>query len=222
MDRLLIFGCNDFAELMCENIRRGWSAQEYEVNGFVIDDVYYTNSTYCGNTVYRYSKIDRFFAREEISILVCIGYRHMNLGRKKIFARLAQDGWRIASYYDKTAIVRTNDFGIGNIVCDGVNIGVKSRIGDGNIFYPNALLAHHSVVGDFNFFAVSSSVAGRVKIGNQCFFGNNSSTKDNISIADETLVGAGGYLNHTVDEVGHVYKAVACREQEVHYSSELL
>ena len=222
MERLLIFGCNDFAELMCENICRGWSKQDYQVEGFVIDDVYYTDSTYCGNKLYRYSDMGNYFAHEEISILVCIGYSKMNLGRKKVFGRLVQDGWKVASYFDKTAIVRTDDFGIGNIVCDGANIGVKSKLGDGNIFYPSAVFAHHSVAGNFNFWAISASVAGHVVVGNRCFFGNNSSTRDNISIADETLVGAGCYLDHTVENAGHIYRAIACEEKENTISSEVL
>ena len=129
----------------------------------------------------------------------------MNEHRKNIFSRLQGDGWKIASYIDPQANVRTSDLGIGNIILDGANIGVKSKIGDGNIFYPNSLLAHHSTIGSFNFFAINSSVAGNVKIGDCCFFGNNSCTRDNIIIADYTLLGAGAYINHDITDVGQVY-----------------
>ena len=219
---MLIFGCNDFAEMIYESIRRGCSTHEYEVEGFVIDDAYYEAPLYCGKPVYRYSELDSQFVREDIRILICVGYSNMNANRKEIFGRLTRDGWNIASYFDKMAIIRTDNLGIGNIVCDGANIGIKSKIGNGNIFYPGALFAHHSTAGDFNFFAISSSVAGHVSVGNQCFFGNNSSTRDKITIADKNLIGAGCYLNHNVQVSGRVYVSNRCVELADRTADEML
>ena len=202
MKKILIFGTSDFAEVVFETISQ--DNPEIEILGFVLDDAFCNEENFCDKPVYKYSSLKNKFSPAEIGILVCIGYGKMNKNREEIFHRLQKDGWKIADYISKKAVVRTENLGVGNIILDDADIGIKCKIGDGNIFYPGALFAHHSDAGNFNFFAIRSSVAGKVKVGNCCFFGNNCCTKDNINIADETLIGAGCYVS-TDTEFGGVY-----------------
>lgn len=213
----LIFGINDFAEIVYENISHDTSEERKKIDGFVVDDEYYRAENFCGLPVYRYSKLKVFFTPSDTGIIVCIGYSGMNEFRKKIFERLSCDGWYISSFIDDRAIVNSKEIGEGSIIMDGANIGTKCVIGKGNIFYPNSLLAHHSVVGDYNFFAISSSVAGHVTIKNQCFFGNNSCTKNGISVADRTLIGAGTYISCNIEKKGTTI--VPMRSQEIQYDN---
>ena len=211
MKKILCFGTSVFAEVVYKTIMQD-DADRYEVLGFVIDDEYYSSSSFCGKTVYRYSELEKKFNSNDCSILICIGYANMNGIRKKIFSRLDNDGWCIADYINRRAIVRACEWGRGNIVLDGVNIGIDAKVGDGNVFYPNSLLAHHSSIGDFNFFAVSASVAGYVSVGSFCFFGNNCSTKDHIVIKDGVLVGGGCYLGNSVYEPYTVWAMPQCKK----------
>ena len=214
MQDILIFGTNDFAEILYEYIKQGHGATSFCVKGFVVDVAYYHEKTsYDGLPIYPYSQLTAQFRQDEIMILVAVGYTNMNLCRKEIFQRLQQDGWKIVSYIDKRAIVNTEDLGTGNIILDGANIGVCCHVGTGNVFYPESLLAHHCSLGNFNFLAISSSVAGYVQIGDRCFFGNNSCTKEKIRIADACLVGAGCYLPHDVEGKGAVF--VPARGQQL-------
>ena len=203
-EKIVIFGTNDFAEVLYESIKLNREKIDQEVIGFVIDDEYFSQETFCNQDVYKYSELKQKFSAYDIKILVAIGYSNMNQNRKAIFKKLLQDGWEIASYIDPCSILRTDEqnLGYGNIVLESVNIGVGCKLGNGNIFFPGSQLAHHSTVGNFNFFAVRSSVAGHVTIGDECFFGNNCCTKDNISIKDQTLIGAGCYLDSDANARG--------------------
>lgn len=197
MDKILIFGTNELSEIVTTYIN---STNEYnsKVIGFVVDDEYYKEDKFCELPVHKYSTIDKIFNKDNVKFLVCIGYSQMNEIRKNVFYRLKEHGWKIGSFTDSRAIVNTNDIGEGNIILDGVNIGVKCRIGSGNVFYPCSLLSHHSVVGNFNHFSPRVAIAGKVVIGNNCFWGINSCTKDNIQVASGVLVGAGAYLDYSI------------------------
>lgn len=197
MDKIIIFGTNELSEIVTTYIN---STNEYnsKVIGFVVDDEYYVDDKFCELPVHKYSTIDKIFNKDDVKFLVCIGYSQMNEIRKNIFYRLKNDGWKIGSFIDKRAIINTNDIGEGNIILDGVNIGVGSKIGNANIFYPCSLLSHHSSVGNFNYFSPRASIAGKVNIEDNCFFGINSTVRDNIQIASGALIGAGAYLDHNV------------------------
>lgn len=210
MSNLIVFGTNDLSEVLYESIEINKYKVNQKVIAFSVDDDYWNQQEFCDKHVYRYSELKKEFSCDEVEILVSVGYSNMNQNRKKIYQRILQDGWKIASYIDPYSIIRSDMIGKGNIIMDGVNIGIGCQIGDGNIFFSTSTLAHHSKVGDFNFFALHSSIAGRTKIGNNCFFGNNCCTRNHISIADKTLVGAGCYLDSDVISSGEVFVPQKC------------
>lgn len=194
MKQILIFGTTIFAEDVHEIILQDSPEMSESLCGFVVDDAYYDTETLCNKPVYKYSQLEQHFTTDNLEILISVGYNNMNKVREAIFDRLTRDGRQIANYISPKATVRTNNIGVGNIILDNVNIGVKCEIGNGNIFGPGACLGHHSAVGNFNFFSCTF-ISGNTRIGDRCFFGTNSCTKDNIAIADETFIGAGCYLN---------------------------
>ena len=56
MKDVLIFGINDFAQMLYENIQYQ-SRKEFRVLGFVLDDSYWTNKQCCGLEVFPYSRV---------------------------------------------------------------------------------------------------------------------------------------------------------------------
>ena len=204
MSSVLIFGTSSFSEVLAETIAQ--DSPEINLKGFILNDEYYTNENFSDRKVYKYSELKNYFSPNDTEILVSIGYTNMNINREKIFTLLKSDGWKIASYINPKATIRTSSIGIGNIILDAVNIGVKAQIGDGNIFYNNGILSHHSKIGNFNYFAPCVAIAGHVNIANRCFFGINCSVANGVNISDETLVGAGCYISKDT-KFGEVYRA---------------
>lgn len=157
-----------------------------------------------GLPVVPFEKIESVYPPDTYDMMFAIGYKRMNTVRKSRMEAAIAKGYRIASYIHPSALIQTNDIGIGNLIFENVTIGDKVHIGDGNIFYPVAHIAHDTSIGNYNFFTVSSVVAGNVEIGNCCVFGANSTIKNGICIADSTLVGAGAYISANTEE-GSVY-----------------
>lgn len=193
----VIFGVSDLGLLLYDCLcRDGVSVQAFTVQkGFIENNIYCMNKP-----VIALEELASKFPPNETGIYICIGYKKMNMYRQKIFEIVKNSGFTILSYVHPSALISTDDLGIGNLIFERVMIGAFTKLGNGNICYPNSMIAHHTVIGDFNFFAISSSVAGKVLIGNNCFIGNNSSTKDRIIMKDYTLLGAGSYLSFNTND----------------------
>lgn len=212
VEQVVIFGTNELSEIVCNYIDNLYY-DEYKLIGFVVDDEYCKNDIFCSKKVFSYTEFK--ILNKDIKVILTVGYSKMNSIREQIYSRLIVDGYDVINFIDKRAIVNTKKIGKGNIILDGVNIGVNSKIGNGNIFYPNSLLSHHSVMGNFNYLSPSVAIAGCCTIGNKCFFGINSTTKDNISILDETLIGAGAYLSSSTKNIGTTI--VPSKSYEIEY-----
>jgi sugar O-acyltransferase (sialic acid O-acetyltransferase NeuD family) len=202
MKKIIIFGLNQFAELLYFNLKNDIN---YEVVAFSVNEEYKNLEFFCGKPVISFEEIDKVYDNKSHGILICIGYNKMKQIREQKFREIKAKGYRILSYVHPTAYIQTDEIGEGNIVMEGVNIGPFVKIGNGNIIYPKAHIAHHTIIGNFNFIAISAAIAGNIFIGDNCFFGNNCTIKDNIKINNLTLVGAAAYLSKSTSACGEVY-----------------
>jgi sugar O-acyltransferase (sialic acid O-acetyltransferase NeuD family) len=195
MKKAFIFGQNDFAELLLHHIKH--TADEPEICGFTVNNNYMLQPSqeFCGLPVISFENIVKDYPPGEYGIYVCVGYKHMNEGRRKVYKNLEDMGFSILSYIHPSAHIDVPKIGKGTIALQNVIIDAMCDIGKGNIFYPGSLLSHHCSIGNFNFFAVKSCIAGHVKIGDGCFFGAHSTVKNGISLGDQTLVGANAYVD---------------------------
>ncbi len=196
---VIIFGINQFAEDLCYYLK---NETKYNVCGFTVDKEYCTVNEYQGLPVVPFEEVEKIFPSFKYGIFICVGYNSMNTVREKKFKQAKEKGYQIMSFIHSTAIVLTDDIGEGNIVLEGVTIGIKCKIGCGNVFWANAHIAHHTTVGNFNFFTISVAIAGNINIKNNCFFGNNCTIKNGVKIDSYTLVGAGAYINHNTEKYG--------------------
>ena len=194
MKEILLFGISDLSERIAYYIDCGDSVKNFSVKGFIIDDDYYSEDTFGGKKIYRYSEAKENFL-QTTSVIICIGYKNMNENRKKIFNRIRDDGWDIESFISSQAIIHTDNIGTGNIFLCKTLIEFKSSMGDCNIF-DSGHLGHHSRIGSFNFFSGGNITGGNIKVGDCCFVAMNSTIRNGITLLDKTFVSAGCYLSN--------------------------
>lgn len=202
MKKAIIFGTDQFAEVLYYFLNQPDEKNKVEVSAFTVDKKYLNQTTYCGLPVIEFEQIEKYYPPEEYGIFICLGYTKMNEIRQVKFKEAKEKGYNILSYCHPTASVYAESMGEGNIIMENVTIGAFCRIGTGNVFWANAHIAHHTKMGDFNFFTISVAVAGNINIGNNCFFGNNCTIKNGINISDRTLIGAGCYLSKDTEPDG--------------------
>ena len=195
MKKVVIFGITDLSIILSDFLNQDSS---YEIAAYTLNRDYIPKDKSCflDRPMIAFENLENQYPPDEYELFICVGYKQMNLHRRAVWEAAKAKGYRIASYIHPSAIVQSQRMGEGNLIMEGVILGLHTQIGSGNIFYAGSHVAHHTKVGDFNFFAISCAIAGHVDVKNFCFFGNNSTIRNAIEISDYSLIGAGCYVAH--------------------------
>ncbi|MBO4458965.1 MAG: hypothetical protein J5802_14760 [Butyrivibrio sp.] len=187
----IIFGVGDFADILFQKL----IDVGIEVDAFCIDEKYYKDiSCKTQRPLVFYEDIKKQCIDDVGIYIGVIGKNCMFELRKNVFERISRDGYRILNFIDPSAIVRTSNIGLGNIIMENVVVEAHCSIGDGNIIWPNVVMPHHNTIGSFNNISPSVSLSGYSSVGNQCFIGNNACLNNHIHVFDKGLVGAGVFV----------------------------
>lgn len=197
MRKIVIFGTTEFSHELCYYVEH--DGQD-EVAAYVLDQKYVQESRFEGKKVVAYEELPSIFAKDEIEILISLGYSQMNRNRQGIFERCKQDGWRIGSYIHSSAQNLASSIGEGNLIMDKADLRFHSVIGDGNIILTKTVIAHECTIGNFNYFAGSNHICGCSKIGNRNFFGTNCVLTHQTKIGNSNMIGAGVCLGRSLED----------------------
>jgi len=160
----------------------------------------YLQETFCGLPIVAFEDLSKIYSPNDYSILLSVGFKKVNNLRSSIYRSAKSQGYSIASYISRKAIIQTNQIGEGNIIFEGSIIGPYCKIGVGNIIRSGANISHDCEMGNFNYIAPSACIAGNVIIGNNTFIGVNSTVRNEIFLADYTVIGAAAYVNRSTKE----------------------
>lgn len=208
--KLVIYGTTSFSEELCFYIERQGCG---EVFAYVLDAFYLKLPRFCGKAVIAYEELGSYFLKDEMEVLISVGYSKMNNARKKLFEKCQKDGWKIASFVHSSANILADSIGVGNIIMDRADLKYHTKIGNGNIICANTIISHESMVGDFNYFAGSNHINGQCRIGSNNFLGTNCMIADHRSIGNYNLIGAGVCLNKSIGD-DTVVAPAAVRERK--------
>ncbi len=186
-EKTFIFGAGALARVLFYYLDQAGQTPR----GFVVDDAWCTDESFCGLPQVPFSRIAEHFPPAEYSVYVAVGYGKMNAARKDAFLRLRALGYQTPNFIHSSVLNASIAIGKGNLVFPGVILDAFTEIGDCNVFYPSVMIAHDSRIGSFNFFAPRAALAGDIVVRDRCFFGLNCSVKNGITIADRCLLGAG-------------------------------
>lgn len=201
MRDLIIFGDGAFARRLFAYIS---AEADDRVIAFTQEKQYINCSEIEGRCVVPFEDLQDCYDMNEVSILLGIGYSHMNELRKKVYELCKLKGYNIANFVSKSALVYSQNIGEGCIVFPGAMIGPFCRLGRCNIVSDNSSLSHDNTLGDYNYLSTNSVLAGGATIGNNCFIGLHSTIKNSIIIPDYTLVGSAANVLKSVSYRGGV------------------
>lgn len=191
MKKYVIFGTNGMAKDLCNFIESDGD----KVEAYTLDEKYIKERTFYGKEIIPYEGLGERYKKNEITILVIIGYSKMNEVRRMILERCKKDGWDISSFIHSSVFNLSKSIGDGNIVGPFVDIGSDSVIGEGNIINSRSEIGHDVIIGDYNFCTANVHIGGGAKVGNNNFLGLNCTIESGIKIEDYNIVGAGTVLN---------------------------
>ncbi len=161
---------------------------------FVVDDIYYSESTIFGAAVYPFSKYD--FSRKEI--LIAIAQTEI---RKRFADSL--EGQTFATLIHPSASVGLNvKMGEGAIITQNVVLTCDIEIGKHVQLNLNTTVGHDCRIGDFFTTAPCANISGNCTIGNNVYLATQAAVREKISITDTVIVGMGGIVVKDIEQPG--------------------
>ena len=212
-EKCVVFGLTTFAQMIRHLTEKFY---DVEIVAYTVDRKYKQEENFDGLPVVAFEDLEQKFPNSEYSVLIGLGYSHMNDIRKQKFEEIKAKGYEVENFvHPKVVMDDTFEMGEGNIIFESVVLGYQAKIGNGNIIWNGTHISHESVVGDFNHFSGGTMLGGKTTIKNNCFFGMGSILRGDRIIEDYTLVGAGCYVGNNTKPYGvYVPARTVCLENK--------
>ena len=170
--------------------------QDVEVVGFLDDDATLHGKVLLGHPVL--GPISNLGKTPHDSIVVAIG---KNETRRKIAARLVEQGERLVAAVHPRAVLGTNvSVGAGAMICAGVVVNTASRIGSCAILNTGCTVDHHNVIGDYAHIAPGAHLGGDVTVGAGAFVCIGAAVASQRTVGAWSTVGAGAAVIRDVPD----------------------
>lgn len=195
MKKVIIFGLSGMAKELCYYLEKDSYG---EMVAYTLDRQYIKETNFAGKKVIAYEELEKYFRKDEVIILVAVGYSQMNNTRKMVMDRCKDGGWEIGTFIHSSVMNLARRIGDGNIVFPYAELRLDSSLGNGNIIGTHAIISHDSIINDFNYLAGSNHIGGESEIGNNNFLGINSTIGDRVKVGDYNLMGAGVCLSKKI------------------------
>jgi sugar O-acyltransferase (sialic acid O-acetyltransferase NeuD family) len=185
--RVAIYGAGGHAKVVWDI----WTAGGHEVVGFVWDEAP-PSSLFGLPVVPELGALHAFDA-----VTIAIGD---NRGRRGVFMRVKQAGYRLASAIHPRAVISARaTLGEGVVIAAGAIVGVDAVVGDNTIINTAASVDHDSAIGPHVHVAPGTHLAGRVTVGEGAFLGTGVRAVPGVSVGAWATCGAGAVLIRDVD-----------------------
>jgi sugar O-acyltransferase (sialic acid O-acetyltransferase NeuD family) len=200
--KVLIFGCGDFAELISYYINH--DSEDLLVEAFVVDDSYLNEGEKSSIKILKWSDVMNNYPPADYQFLLGVGYRSMR-DREVLFNKIKQKGFDFANYIHSSVRLNNAKFGQGNIVLMNVTIEPFVEIGDNNVIWSDTLLGHHAIINSHNYIAAKCLIGGKTVTEDGCFIGNGVTTINSLNFSKETYLVAGSVILSNTESYSMYY-----------------
>ncbi len=196
--KLLIFGSAEIAELA----RFYFDLDSpYQVVAFVVDDEFYSETTFQGLDVVPWSDALKKYPPSEYSMHVAISYRGLNSLRENKFKQCQSAGYELVSYVSSRATIFPDlKLGSNCFILENQNIQPRVTLEDNVMLWSGNHVGHGSTIKEHAYLASHVVISGHVEIGRRCFIGVNATIRDFLLIGDDTFIGMGAIVTRNLAE----------------------
>lgn len=196
--KLLIFGSAEIAELA----RFYFDLDSpYQVVAFVVDDEFYSETTFQGLDVVPWSDALKKYPPSEYSMHVALSYRGLNSLRENKFKQCQSAGYELVSYVSSRATIFPDlKLGSNCFILENQNIQPRVTLEDNVMLWSGNHVGHGSTIKEHAYLASHVVISGHVEIGRRCFIGVNATIRDFLLIGDDTFIGMGAIVTRNLAE----------------------
>lgn len=189
---LIIFGTGEIAEVISFYFSQDTTRT---VAGFVVDDKYATDSTFCGRPLVPLTAVQQVFPPDAYEAFVAVGYSEMNQLRADCCRRLEGLGYQLTSFVSSKSVVAPGtQVGKNCLILEHNTIQPYVSIGNNTFLWSGNHVGHHVRIGDHSFISSHCVMSGGVSVGEFSFLGVNSTIRDHVTLGDRVVVGAGALV----------------------------
>ena len=198
MDKLLIFGTGEIAELAAYYFEHD---SAYEVVAFVADDQFVEGNEFLGKPLISFSEVTESYPPDQYMMHVALSYAKLNLIREERYHEAKAKGYQLASYVCSKSFFWP-DLNIGDncFILENQTIQPTVEIGNNVMIWSGNHLGHGCKIKDHSYLSSHICISGHTVIGERCFIGVNSTFKDFITIGNRVFVAMGADVTANVPD----------------------
>ena len=186
MNKVIIFGINDFAELAYYYLTND---SKYEVVAFCVNLNYIKNNNTLNNLpIIPFENIDETYPPDKYLFFAPMAPTRMNRDRESIYLKIKEKGYTLISYISSKAIILTETIGENCFILENNVIQPFVEISNNVILWSGNHIGHHSRIGESVMFTSHVVLSGNCIVEKYSFFGVNSTIRDGITIAEGSFI----------------------------------
>ncbi len=210
MNKIIIFGINDFAELAHYYLTND---SNYEVVAFCVNKQYLPeNNLFKGLPVVPFEEVHLMHSNEEYLFFAPMAPNDMNRLREKVYLEIKEKGYQLISYVSSKATVLTKKIGENCFILEDNTIQPFVEIGNNVVLWSGNHIGHHSVIGSHVTFTSQVVLSGHCHVESYSVLGVNATIRDGIKISEGTFVGMAAAITKDTEPwmvyVGNPAKAI--------------
>lgn len=196
--KIILAGNGITAEILSGHIA---ADPAYDLVALTVDAEFVEQSRMASVPCVPLDEVTRTYGTVDHRIIMAVGYDDLNRTREKMFFRLKDMGYTIATYLHSSANIHDrNALGEGCIVLSGATIEPGACVCANSVVWSNAVIGHHAHVGDHCWIAAGTVVAGSARVGRNSFVGVNATLVNQKSVGAYNVIGAGALISRDTDD----------------------
>ena len=215
-NRVIIFGCNDFAELASYYLEND---SKYIVEAFCVTkdflnkDFYVPKNSKKSYPLVEFENIEKIYPPSDFFLFAPMSGKKMNSLRENIYYTGKKKGYEYVSYISSKSTIFNNKIGENCFILEDNTLQPFTDIGNNVVLWSGNHIGHHGKIDDHVFFTSHVVMSGHCHIKNNCWLGVNSTLRDGITLEEKTLVAMGSLVTKNTEANGF-YMGSPAKKQE--------
>lgn len=193
-----IYGASGFGKEIYDIALRVNDKSKLWDNIFFIDDGIEDNVNIYLSKCYKLELLEEYYNKAEVEIIIAIGEPVI---RKRLFEKIALNGYRMTNLIDPTALVSpTAKLGIGIILTSFCSVASNAIIGNNVAVNVKSIIGHDIIIGDNTVISSMVNVGGACIVGSGSYLGMACQIKEGKTIGYDSIIGMGSVVHNDIPD----------------------
>ena len=199
MNKIVIFGLNDLAELAhFYFVKESKSGHAYPLPvAFTVNKEYINKDTFCNLPVIPFEELEQHYPSLEYILFAPIADNKL---REKIYSEGKAKGYKFISYVSPKCTNYAKSIGENCFILEDNTLQPFTTIGNNVILWSGNHIGHNGKNEDNVFFTSHVVMSGHCHIKKGAFLGVNSTLRDGITIGENSIIGMGSLVTKNVPD----------------------